>query len=85
PSTDDDGRTIYYLYGEDRTNGYHSAPGVHVYSSYDLYNWEDRGVALRALASEEQFDEPYFEALYGDYSQEQKDAVYRDLGTVPVD
>lgn len=85
PSTDDGGRTIYYLYGEDRTNGYHSAPGVHVYSSYDLYNWEDRGVALRALASEEQFDEPYFDALYGDYSQEQKDAVYRDLGTVPVD
>ncbi|WP_136054737.1 glycoside hydrolase [Microbacterium sp. K24] len=85
PSKDDDGRTIYYLYGEDRTNGYHSAPGVHVYSSYDLYNWEDRGVALRTLASTEDFDDPYFEALYGDYSQEQKDAVYRDLGTVPVE
>ncbi|WP_127794578.1 glycoside hydrolase [Agromyces sp. LHK192] len=85
PSTDDEGRTIYYLYGEDRTNGYHSAPGVHVYSSYDLYNWTDRGVALRALSSEEQFDEdPYFQELYGDYTQEQRDAVYRDLGTVPV-
>jgi O-glycosyl hydrolase len=84
PSTDDEGNTIYYLYGEDRTYGYHSAPGVHVYSSYDLYNWTDRGVALRALSSEAQFDEPYFEALYGDYTQAQKDAVYRDLGTVPV-
>ncbi|WP_341976730.1 RICIN domain-containing protein [Microbacterium sp. LWO13-1.2] len=85
PSKDDDGRTIYYLYGEDRTNGYHSSPGVHVYSSYDLYNWEDQGVALRALESTAQFDDPYFEALYGDYTQEQKDAVYRDLGTTPVD
>ena len=86
PSKDADGRTIYYLYGEDRTNGYHSAPGVHVYSSYDLYNWDDRGVALRALSSKDQFeDDPYFEALYGDYSAAQQDAVYRDLGTVPVD
>ncbi len=84
PSTDEDGETIYYLYGEDRTNGYHSAPGVHVYSSYDLYNWTDQGLALRALSSKAQFDEPYFEALYGDYTQAQKDAVYRDLGTTPV-
>lgn len=85
PSTDESGQTIYYLYGEDRTNGYHGAPGVHVYSSYDLYNWTDRGVALRALTSKDQFEEPYFEALYGDYTQAQKDAVYRDLGTVPVE
>lgn len=84
PSKDDEGKTIYYLYGEDRTNGYHSAPGVHVYSSYDLYNWKDQGVALKTLASKDQFEEPYFEALYGDYTQAQKDAVYRDLGTVPV-
>ncbi|GGR13739.1 family 43 glycosylhydrolase [Agromyces mediolanus] len=84
PSVDEDGKTIYYLYGEDRTNGYHAAPGVHVYSSYDLYNWTDRGLALRALASRDEFEDPYFQALYGDYSQAQKDAVYRDLGTVPV-
>ncbi len=84
PSKDEAGDTIYYLYGEDRTNGYHSSPGVHVYSSYDLYNWTDRGVALRSLASTAQFGDPYFEALYGDYTQAQKDAVYRDLGTTPV-
>ncbi|GAA1829545.1 family 43 glycosylhydrolase [Agromyces salentinus] len=84
PSTDAEGETIYYLYGEDRTNGYHSAPGVHVYSSRDLTNWTDEGLALRALSSRAQFDEPYFEALYGDYTQAQKDAVYRDLGTTPV-
>ncbi|WP_217181078.1 glycoside hydrolase [Streptomyces sp. AC495_CC817] len=86
PSTDADGRTIYYLYGEDRTNGYHSAPGVHVYSSYDLYNWTDGGVALRAMSSEVQFDDdPYFSSLYAGYSASQRAAVYRDLGTVPVD
>jgi hypothetical protein len=85
PSTDADGRTVYYLYGEDRTYGYHSAPGVHVYSSYDLYNWEDRGVALRAMTSEEQFDsDPYFQQLYEGYTAAQREAVYRDLGTVPV-
>ncbi len=86
PSTDADGTTIYYLYGEDRTNGYHSSPGVHVYSSYDLYNWTDRGVALRAMSSKTQFDDdPYFSALYDGYTSTQKDAVYRDLGTVPSD
>ncbi|MCT9872676.1 hypothetical protein, partial [Paenarthrobacter aurescens] len=39
-SKDSEGKKIYYLYGEDLTNGYHSAPGVHAYSSYDLYNWK---------------------------------------------
>lgn len=83
-SKDADGKTVYYLYGEDRTNGYHSSPGVHVYSSYDLYNWTDRGVPLRTPTSRSQLDtDPYFTALYGSYSQAQKDAVYRDLGTVP--
>lgn len=85
PAKDANGRTIYYLYGEDRTNGYHSSPGVHVYSSYDLYNWSDQGVALRAMSSATQFtSDPYFSSLYGDYTQAQKDAVYQDLGTVPV-
>ncbi|MGA1837642.1 glycoside hydrolase family 43 protein [Herbiconiux sp. 11R-BC] len=86
PSTDSDGRTIYYLYGEDRTNGYHSSPGVHVYSSYDLYNWTDQGVALRAMSSADQFvSDPYFAALYGNDTDEQRTAVYRDLGTVQTD
>ncbi len=85
-SKDSGGRTIYYLYGEDRTNGYHSSPGVHVYSSYDLYNWTDRGVALRAMSSPDQFtDDPYFAGLYGDDSDDQRAAVYRDLGTVQTD
>ncbi|NQX13812.1 family 43 glycosylhydrolase [Microbacteriaceae bacterium VKM Ac-2855] len=84
PSTDSQGRAVYYLYGEDRTNGTFSSPGVHVYRSTDLYNWEDRGVALRSLSSRAQFDEPYFRSLYDGYTSVQKDAVYRDLGTVPT-
>ena len=84
-SKDSEGRTIYYLYGEDRTNGYHSSPGVHGYSSYDLYNWKDEGVALRAMSSPDQFTtDLYFQNLYSGYTTEQKNAVYRDLGTVPV-
>ncbi|WP_051389383.1 glycoside hydrolase [Arthrobacter sp. 35W] len=83
-SKDAAGRTIYYLYGEDRTNGYHSSPGVHAYSSYDLYNWKDEGVALKAMTSQAQFTtDPYFQTLYAGYTTEQKNAVYRDLGTVP--
>ncbi|MCP2049932.1 UNVERIFIED_ORG: hypothetical protein J3D58_004004 [Paenarthrobacter nicotinovorans] len=83
-SKDSEGKTIYYLYGEDRTNGYHSSPGVHGYSSYDLYNWKDEGVVLKAMSSADQFtSDPYFQNLYSGYSTEQKNAVYRDLGTVP--
>ncbi|WP_051389384.1 family 43 glycosylhydrolase [Arthrobacter sp. 35W] len=85
-SKDESGRTIYYLYGEDHTFGYSDSPGVHGYSSYDLYNWKDEGVALRALSSREQIDtDPYFTALYGNYSQEQRAAIYRDLVTTRTD
>jgi hypothetical protein len=80
------GRTVYYWYGEDRTNGYSSSPGVHAYSSYDLYNWTDRGLVLRAMTDKGQFDsDPYFSELYAGYTDAQKDAVYRDLGTKQVD
>ncbi|KZM34735.1 family 43 glycosylhydrolase [Oerskovia enterophila] len=86
PATDDAGERIYYWYGEDRSNGYGSSPGVHVYSSYDLYNWTDRGLALRAMSSADQFEsDPYFAELYADYSAAERAAVYRDLGTVQTD
>lgn len=82
---EDDLGTIYYWYGEDRSNGYGSSPGVHVYSSRDLYNWTDEGLALRALTSPEQIEEdPYFDALYAEYTDEQKAAVIRDLVTTPA-
>src|SRR5262245_8546978 len=47
PAIDEDGRRIYYWYGEDRSNGYYDSPGVHLYESHDLYNWKDDGLALR--------------------------------------
>nr|MCR4832066.1 family 43 glycosylhydrolase [Butyrivibrio sp.] len=44
-----DGVTKYYWYGEDKTNGYRPLVGVHLYTSTDLYNWTDEGVAFRAI------------------------------------
>lgn len=82
PATDNGGRRIWYWYGEDRSNGYFDSPGVHVYSSYDLYNWKDEGLALRAMSSPDQFDnDKYFAKLYKGYSAAQKEVVWRDLST----
>ncbi len=70
----------YYWIGEDRTNGYTPMPGVHMYSSKDLYNWKDEGVVLRTMENEEQFEtDEYFKALYGSLSTEQKREIYVDL------
>lgn len=77
-----DGRRIWYWYGEDRSNGYFDSPGVHLYSSYDLYNWKDEGLALRAMSSPDQFtNDRYFARLYKDYTAEQREMVWRDLST----
>jgi Glycosyl hydrolases family 43/Bacterial Ig-like domain (group 4) len=85
PATDDRGRRIYYWYGEDRSNGYFDSPGVHAYSSYDLYNWKDEGLALRAMSSEDQFtNDKYFAKLYKGYTAAQKEIVWRDLSTNSV-
>ena len=82
---EDDLGTTYYWYGEDRSNGYGSSPGVHVYSSRNLYDWTDEGLALRALNAPEQLEEdPYFVNLYSEYTDEQKAAVIRDLVTTPA-
>ena len=85
PATDERGRRIWYWYGEDRSNGYANSPGVHVYSSYDLYNWKDGGLALRAMSSQDQFEnDKYFSKLYKKYSAAQKEVVWRDLSTNSV-
>jgi hypothetical protein len=85
PATDDSGRRIYYWYGEDRSKGYFDSPGVHLYSSYDLYNWKDEGLALRAMSSPDQFEnDKYFAKLYNGYTAAQKDIVWRDLSTNSV-
>ncbi|WP_112238765.1 glycoside hydrolase family 43 protein [Kribbella monticola] len=84
PATDENGRRIWYWYGEDRSNGYYDSPGVHVYSSYDLYNWKNDGLALRTMSSPEQFDDKYFGKLYKNYTAAQKEVVWRDLSTNSV-
>ncbi|GIG27833.1 PxKF domain-containing protein [Cellulomonas marina] len=82
PATDAAGERIWYWYGEDRSKGYYDSPGVHVYSSRDLYNWTDEGLALRAMSSQDQFaSDPYFSALYGGYTDAQREVVWRDLST----
>ena len=71
----------WYWYGEDKTNGYRPVEGVHCYSSKDLYNWKDEGLALDAIdvPDEHYGDDSYvdltvFETdedlkeLYGDYA-----------------
>jgi|GEM_PF-686568 len=74
------GKTKYYWIGEDRTNEYRPMPGVHLYTSDDLYNWTDEGVVLRTMNSYDQFEtDPYFKALYGDLSDAEKKDIYVDL------
>ncbi|HEY5248104.1 MAG TPA: hypothetical protein VIJ15_06590, partial [Dermatophilaceae bacterium] len=81
-STEKNGERVWYWYGEDRTNGYGDTPGVHVYSSHDLYNWKDRGLALRSLSSQDQLrTDRYFAKLYRGYSPAQQEMVWRDLST----
>ncbi|GAT74116.1 hypothetical protein MHM582_2617 [Microbacterium sp. HM58-2] len=60
----EDGRTVYYWYGEDRSNGYYGSPGVHAYKSYDTLNWTDEGVVLRSVSSAAELETEYFDALY---------------------
>lgn len=85
-SADAEGEALYYWYGEDRSNGYADSPGVHVYSSSDLYTWTDEGLALRAMSSMNQFEsDAYFRDLYAGYSDVERDAVFRDLGTHRID
>jgi hypothetical protein len=48
----------WWFYGEDRTNTTGGGqPGVHAYSSTDLYNWKDEGVAL-PIFNNTVYDEP---------------------------
>lgn len=60
----EEGRSVYYWYGEDRRNGYYGSPGVHAYKSYDTLNWEDQGVVLRGVSSASDLESDYFDALY---------------------
>ncbi len=49
----------YYWYGEHKiggTEGNFAQVGVHVYSSSDLYNWKDEGIALRVIGNDSSRD-----------------------------
>ncbi|MDR6879367.1 OmpL47-type beta-barrel domain-containing protein [Bacillus sp. 3255] len=54
----------YYWYGEYHIGAWPSA-GVRVYSSTDLYNWTDEGMALTMVKSMSDFtDDPFISKLY---------------------
>lgn len=75
-----DGETRWYWIGEDKTNDYRPVGGIHVYSSEDLYNWDDEGVVLRTMESMSEFEtDPYFSELYGEYTDGQKADIFVDL------
>lgn len=70
----------YYWYGEDKTRGGRPIDGVRAYSSKDLYNWKDEGSVLKVMENREQFEtDSYFQNLYADCTEEEKDEVYLNL------
>ncbi|TYP73099.1 family 43 glycosylhydrolase [Paenibacillus methanolicus] len=76
----DEPSQTYYWYGEDKTNGYLPARGIRVYSSKDLYNWKDEGLALTAIESMDQFKtDPLISSLYAGRT-DQAD-IFNDIGT----
>lgn len=74
----------YYWVGEDKTYDYRPCPGVHMYSSKDLYNWTDEGLVLKTMADASDFNKDYFSSLYGTLAEdgsltEYQQSVYNDL------
>lgn len=63
-AVEEGGTTVYYWYGEDRSNGYYESPGVSLYTSTDTYNWTNRGVVMRSVTSREDLRSEYFDAIY---------------------
>lgn len=63
-TTEENGQTVYYWYGEDRTKGYYNSPGVAVYRSTDAKNWTNLGDALRSISQRSDLLQPYFDDLY---------------------
>lgn len=70
------GDTWYWI-GEDKTNDYRPCGGIHMYSSKDLCNWDDEGVVLKTMESEDEFEtDGYFKNLYGDLTDEENKNIY---------
>ena len=76
----------WYWYGEDKTNGYRPVEGVHCYSSKDLYNWKDEGIALDAIEvpDEHYGDDSYVDLTVFETNEELK-ALYGDYAGQPSD
>lgn len=69
----------YYWYGEDKTYGIKPA-GVHLYTSRDLYNWEDQGIVMKTMKDIGEMDsDPYFETLYGELGQAKRQEVFSHI------
>lgn len=79
------GQTECYVWvGENKTVG-HTGNPVAVYTSSDLYHWQYRGDVLRPVEDRAQLDDdPYFSALYADYTAQQKDEVFACINTGTV-
>ncbi len=75
------GKTERYVWvGEDKRNG-HTGNPVAVYTSDDLYHWSFQGDVLRSLETPEQMDsDPYFQALYGSCTAEEKADIFACIG-----
>lgn len=63
-AVEEGGTTVYYWYGEDRSNGYYESPGVSLYTSTDTYNWTNRGVVMRSVTSRQDLESEYFDGIY---------------------
>lgn len=69
----------YYWYGEDKTDGIKPV-GVHLYTSADLYNWEDQGIVMKTMKEIGEMDtDPYFAELYGALNQEERQEVFSHM------
>ncbi|WP_366296228.1 fibronectin type III domain-containing protein [Paenibacillus sp. AN1007] len=67
----------YYWYGEHHTGGW-PAVGIRVYSSKDLLNWTDEGMALTMLQSMDDFDhDPLIQELYA--GREDRVDIWADI------
>ena len=76
------GQTQMYVWVGENKRGGHTGNPVAVYTSEDLYHWTSRGDVLRPLESAEQIDsDPYFSALYGDLTEEEKQHVFDCIGS----
>ena len=69
-------RERYVWVGEDKSTGHFGNP-VAVYVSDDLHRWEFMGDVLRPPAAREDLDnDPYFTAIYSEWSKEEKDVLF---------